>query len=132
MSTLSPAIAVGILLSQFYRWHSAYRQQQSGVSERADLVSNRHVFTQLDIARPGVIHQRQIQCLIETFQLMDKGTSAVDCRPGQMSLAFAISLNIEGQLNVAAGVAGAIEVKALVIWTVFRAISGGKERAERA
>ncbi len=60
-----------------------------------------------------------------------KGTSAVDCRPGQMSLAFAISLNIEGQLNVAAGVAGAIEVSVSDLDGI-RAISGGKERAERA
>ncbi|KAK2343212.1 hypothetical protein XC55_07835, partial [Clostridioides difficile] len=41
------------------------------------------------------------------------GQERHQCRrlsPGQMSLAFAISLNIEGQLNVAAGVARAIEV----------------------
>jgi hypothetical protein len=51
--------------------------------------------------------------------------------PGQMSLAFAISLNIEGQLNVAAGVARAIEVSVSDLDGI-RAISGGKERAERA
>jgi hypothetical protein len=48
-----------------------------------------------------------------------------------MSLAFAISLNIEGQLNVAAGVARAIEVSVSDLDGI-RAISGGKERAERA
>jgi hypothetical protein len=48
-----------------------------------------------------------------------------------MSLAFAISLNIEGQLNVAAGVARAIEVSVSDLDGV-RAISGSQERAERA
>ncbi len=80
----------------------------------------------------GEIHQRQIQCLIKTLQLMDKkGTSAVDCCPGQMSLAFAISLNIEGQLNVAAGIAGAIE-ESVSDLDGIRTIGGSEERAERA
>ncbi|HDG8138377.1 TPA: hypothetical protein PCO44_004645 [Klebsiella pneumoniae] len=45
--------------------------------------------------------------------------------------AFAISLNIEGQLNVAAGVTRAIKVS-IGDLDGIRAISGGKERAERA
>jgi hypothetical protein len=48
-----------------------------------------------------------------------------------MSLAFAISLNIEGQLNVAAGIARAIEVSVSDLDGI-RTISGSKERAERA
>lgn len=48
---------------------------------------------------------------------MDKSTEPSLSLTGQMSLAFAISLNIEGQLNVLPLVSRAIE--ALVIWTVL-------------